>query len=111
MSLVNKKKLKGVFDTTLAFFVTTLSLQNQPLVVDTLTMYNAYCRSFRIVNRDATAQVDYIQGSPSDVKKTIPVLSEVIVDGWESYIKVTPDPSTFAGFLEMDLVTREEAEK
>lgn len=103
--------IKGVNDQTLAYSTTTKSFTTDEVIVDGLTQYQAYIRKFRIVNDDNTNDLVYRQGSKSGLLKTLPVLSEVSVEGWESYIEVVPNSSTGLGYLEMDLVLKTSALK
>lgn len=109
MSYVNPRLLRGVGDALLSTVTTTLPFTTAQLIRDALTQYGSYIRAFRIVNNDALANLTYRQGSPSEPLKTVPLSSEVVVEGWESYIEVNPNAATGSGFVELDLVNRFEA--
>ena len=111
MSYVNKEILKGNLDPSLPFFTTTLSFTTSQVLIDTLTQYQAYIKSFRIVNNDVANSLTYRQGSRSEPLKTVPLISEVFVDGWESFIEINPNAGTGTGFIELDLIDRKVAER
>lgn len=110
MSYVNLAKLKGILDPTIPFFTTTLPFTTAVLIIDALTQFQSYIKAFRIVNADGTNVVTYIQGSLAGTVKTVPINSEVVANGWESFIQITPNAVTGGGFIELDLVERKYAE-
>lgn len=110
MSYVNKAILRGILDPSLSFYTTTLQFTTAVLQIDALTQFGAYIRSFRIVNLDGTNQALYRQGSLAEVQKPVPINSEVSVDGWESFVQITPNAVSGNGFLELDLISRDQAE-
>ncbi len=111
MSYVNKDNLRGILDPTLSFFNTTLAFTTSVLTIDTLTQYGAYIHAFRIVNNDAANQIQYRTVSPTDVLKTIPPSTALDDSGWESFVQITPNAVTGTGFIELELVSRENALK
>jgi len=109
MSYVNKAILKGVDDQTLSFYVTTQAIGTAQVLIDSLTLFNAYIRAYRIVNNDGLNVITYRAGSNTQPLKTIPINSQEEVSGWESFIEINPNAVTGSGFLEMDLIDRDEA--
>lgn len=109
MSYVNKNILRGILDTTLSFFNTTLTFTTAVLIIDTLTQYGAYIRSYRIVNNDAGNAVSYRTVSPTDPIKTVPPSSALTEQGWESFLEITPNAVTGSGYVELELVSRKDA--
>lgn len=110
MSFVDTSKLRGLQDPTIAFFTTTIAFTTAVLTIDALTQYGAYIKSFRIVNNDGTNVINFVQGDASQPTKQVPINSDFIADGWESYVKITPNAVTGSGYIELDLVTRPNAE-
>lgn len=111
MSYVNTAKLKGNLDTTIPFSTSTFPFTTSQLRTDCIAQFGAYSKTFRIVNQDPTNQLTYRQGAPDSTLKPVPPNSEVIVEGWESYIEINPNAATGNGFLEIDLVPYKEAQK
>ena len=109
MSFVDKSLLKGVNDQTLSFFNTTIPFTTAQVRIDTLTEFQAYIRKFRIRNDDAIAPLTFRQGGLSEPLKTIPILSEDGGEGWESFLEINPNAVSGSGFLELDLINREDA--
>jgi len=106
VSYVDKEKLRGVGDALLSTYTTSIPFTTAQLIRDCLTQFGSYARAFRIVNNDAAAVLTYRQGAADAPLKTIPILSEVFVEGWESYIEINPNAGTGLGFLELDLIDR-----
>jgi len=111
VSYVNPDILKGVGDALLSTVTTTIPFTTTQLVRDTLTQFRSYARAFRIVNNDAAASLTYRQGAADAPLKTVPPSSEVLVEGWESFIEINPNAVTGTGFLELDLVRQDAAKK
>lgn len=111
MSYVPKEGLKGTEDTSVAYYTSDQAFTTSKIVIDFKTQFTAFARKFRIVNSDPTHSLTYKQGSPSGVSKTVPVSSEVVVTGWESYVEITPDGGTGVGYIEYDLVNIPDAYK
>lgn len=103
MSYVDKTLLKGNLDQTIQFFTTDQAFTTAVITIDAKTMFNAFIKTFRIVNNDANP-LTYVQGQVSGVVKTVPPKSEVLVDGWESLLIITPNAVSGVGFVELDLV-------
>lgn len=111
MSYVNPENLRGVGDALLSTVTTTLPFTTAQLITDCVTQFGSYTRAFRIVNNDAVNQLTYRQGGTSQPLKVVPPSSEVLVEGWESYIEINPNAGTGSGFLELDLVKISEAQR
>jgi len=111
VSYVNPAILRGVGDALLSTVTTTIAFTTAQQIIDALTQFSSYIRAFRIVNNDALANLTYRQGGRSEPLKTVPLSSEVVVEGWESFLEVNPDAVSGSGFIELDLVDRFEALK
>lgn len=109
MSYVDKSILKGTEDQTLSFYVTTQVIGTAQILIDALTQFNAYIKAYRIVNNDGLNVITYRAGSNTQPLKTIPINSQEEVSGWESFLQINPNAVTGQGFLEMDLIDRNEA--
>jgi len=109
VSYVDKSILRGVGDALLSTVTSTIAFTLTQEVIDALTQFSSYVRAFRIVNSDALNPLTYRQGGRSEPLKTVPSSSEVVVEGWESYIEINPNAATGVGFIELDLVDRFEA--
>jgi len=106
VSYVNPAILRGVGDALLSTVTTTQAFTTSQVLLDALTQFSAYIRAFRIVNNDAINVLTYRQGSRSSPLKTVPASSEVVVEGWESFIEINPSAVSGTGFIEFDLVDR-----
>lgn len=111
MSYVRPELLKGILDPTIAFVVSTFPFLLAQLKTDCVSQFGGLARKFRIVNQDAVNNLTYRQGAADSVLKTVPPNSEVLVEGWESYIEINPNAGTGAGFLEIDVVPLSVAKK
>ncbi len=109
MSYVDKAILKGVDDQSLSFYTTTQVIGTAQVVIDSLTLFNAYIRAFRIINNDGINIMTYRQGALTQPLKTIPINSQETQNGWESFIEINPNAVSGVGILEMDLIERGEA--
>jgi len=106
VSYVNPAILKGVGDALLSTVTTTIAFTTSQIITDSLTEFSSYIRAFRIVNNDVAASLTYRQGSRASPLKTVPLNSEVVVEGWESFLEVNPNGASGSGFIELDLVDR-----
>lgn len=106
MSYVDKEILRGVGDALISTSTSTFPFTTTQLIRDSITQFGSYIRSFRIVNNDLANPLTYRQGAADAPLKSIPLQSEVVVEGWESYIEINPNGTSGAGFLELDLVNR-----
>lgn len=111
MSYVNQEILKGNLDPTIPFFTTSQNFTTAVISIDALSQFGAYLKAFRIQNNDAANNLLYRQGGLSEPQKVLPPASEIVVEGWESFIEITPNGATGTGSLEMDLIIRKDAEK
>jgi len=106
VSYVNPAILRGVGDALLSTVTTTIAFTTAQQLIDALTQFSSYIRAFRIVNNDTLNILTYRQGGRSEPLKTVPVSSEVVVEGWESFIEINPNAVTGVGLIELDLVDR-----
>lgn len=104
MSYVDASTLKGNLDPNIPFVTTTLVFGLAVLTVNTKDMFHGFAKEFRIVNQDSVNNLSYRQGAIDAPLKVVPPNSEVVVNGWESFIQITPNAGTGAGFIELDLV-------
>jgi len=111
VSYVNPAILRGVGDALLSTVTTTIVFTTAQRRLDALTEFGGYIRAFRIVNNDAVNQLTYRQGGLSEPLKIVPVASEVVVEGWESFIEINPNAVTGTGLIELDIVDRFAAQK
>jgi hypothetical protein len=111
VSYVNPAKLKGNLDPTLVVVTSTFGFTIAQLKIDCLTQFGGYAKTFRIVNNDTTNVLTYRQEQNSSPLKIVPPSSEVVVNGWESYIEINPNAVTGTGFIEIDIVNKKVAEK
>jgi len=111
MSYVPKDLLKGILDPRISFYTSDQSFTTSVVNIDLKTQFQAYAKTFRIVNQDSVNNLSYRQGSVSGISKIVPPNSEVVVNGWESFIQITPNAGTGAGFIEFDLVNVPDAYK
>jgi len=109
VSYVNPALLRGVGDALLSTVTTTIAFTTAQQRIDALTQFGSYIRAFRIVNNDAAAALTYRQGAIDSALKSVPPASEVVVEGWESFIEINPNGATGVGVLELDLVDRFQA--
>jgi len=110
MSHVEVAELKGINDPslvwdTLIFNFTTLQERH-----DFITENNSYVRAFRVINRDSLNNLTYRQDSANKAAITLEPLSFDDNEGWTSYIEVNPNAVSGIGTLEVDVVTRENAQ-
>lgn len=106
MSYVQIEKLKGILDPTLPFATSTFPFTTAQLKTDCMSQFAGLAKKFRIVNQDGVNLLTYRQGAVDSTLKNIPPNSEVIVEGWESYIEINPNAGTGSGYLEIDIVPR-----
>lgn len=111
MSYIDTGKFKGTLDPTIPFVTATLPFTTSELVIDTKTKFTSYARAFRIVNNDSIAAITYRQGQASEPLKSIPPSSELLFEGWESFIDIIPNAVSGLGYIEIDLVNIKDAQK
>jgi len=110
MSHVEVLELNGINDTkivwdTLIFNFTTAQVRH-----DFLAENGSYVRAYRVINRDSLNNLTYRQDSANKAAITLEPLSFDDNEGWTSYIEVNPNAVTGVGTLEVDIVTRENAQ-
>src|SRR5690348_4352179 len=101
MSYVKIQNLKGILDPSIAFATSSFAFTTAQLKTDCISQFAGYSKKFRIVNQDGTNSLSYRQGAPDSILKIVPPNSEVVVEGWESYIEINPNAGTGLGFLEI----------
>ncbi len=110
MSQVIIGKLKGILNPTLKWDTIPFPFTTAQLRHDFLTEYGSYVLAYRVINRDATNTLTYRQDSTNKQAITLDPATQDNQEGWTSFIEVNPNAVTGVGILEVDLVTRENAE-
>jgi len=110
MSHVEVAELNGINDTkivwdTLIFNFTTTQVRHDFLIEN-----GSYVRAYRVINRDSLNDLSYRQDSATAPAVILEPNSFDEKEGWTSYIEVNPNAVTGLGTLEVDLVTRENAQ-
>lgn len=111
MSVVNLELLKGVDDRTINASLLKFPFTTAQLRIDFLNRYNNYVLSFKVINRDLVAGLTYRQDGSYTELSTLDPASQDSNRGWTSYIEINPNVVSGDGLLEVDLVTRENAQK
>jgi len=111
MSHVEVLELKGISDDSLVWDTLTFNFTTAQERHDFLTENGSYVRAYRVINRDALNDLTYRQDSANQPPITLEPNSFDEKEGWTSYIEVNPDGVSGLGTLEVDLVTRENAQK
>ena len=111
MSHVEISKLKGINEESISWDSLPFPFSTAQFRIDTLTRFNSYIRSFRIINRDAIANLTYRYDQPGKQLVTIDPLSFDEQEFWTSYLEINPNGVSGTGEVEIDLVPREIAEK
>jgi len=109
VSYVNPAILRGVGDALLSTVTTTIVFTTAQRRIDALTEFGGYIRAFRIINSDPTNALTYRQGGIAEPLKSLPSSSEVVVEGWESFLEINPNAGTGTGIIELDIVDRFDA--
>ena len=110
MSKVEIRKLKGINDTTLSWDTIPFPFTTVQFFRDFLSEFNSYVRAYRVINRDALANLTYRQDQRNKQLITLDPSSMDNQEGWTSYLEVNPNAVSGTGILEVDLVPREIAE-
>lgn len=110
MSQVEVSKLKGINDATLVWDTLVFNFTTGQIRHDFLTENNSYVKAYRVINRDVVNNLTYRQDSANRPPITLEPLSSDEQQGWTSYIEVNPDAVLGLGTLEVDLVTRQNAQ-
>jgi len=111
MSHVEVAELKGINDTSIVWDTIPFNFTTGQVRHDFLTENNSYVRAFRILNRDSLNDLTYLYDSATGSPITVEPNSFDEKEGWISYIQVDPSVVSGLGTLEVDLVTRENAQK
>jgi len=110
MSRVEVAKLKGILDPSLKWDTLPIPFTTAQLRRDFLAEFNSYVRGYRVVNRDTVNTLTYRQDQRNKQLITLDPSSQESQEGWTSYLEVNPNGVTGNGFLEVDLVQRQNAE-
>lgn len=110
MSHVEVSKLKGINDDSLVWDTLPFNFSTNQLRHDFLMENNSYVRAYRVINRDSLNDLTYRQDSANRPIITLEPNSFDDQEGWTSYIEVNPDGVSGLGTLEVDLVTRGNAQ-
>lgn len=110
MSYVDSAKLKGTLNVDIPHITITVAFTTAVVTLDVLSQYGSYARAYKIVNNDATNVVNFVQHQLTDVQRQVPIQSEVSDEGWFSFIQITADAVTGTGYIELELVKKEDAE-
>ncbi len=111
MSVVNLDILKGIDDRSINASLLKFPFTTAQLRIDFLNRYNNYVQAYRVINRDLLAGLTYRQDGSYTELTTIDPASQDSNRGWTSYLEVNPNVVSGSGVLEVDVVTRENAQK
>jgi len=111
LSVVQLGSLKGINDLTLVWNTLTFPFTTAQLRIDFLNRYNSFVRAYRVVNQDVLATLTYRQDGGYSQLITLDPSAIDEQQGWTSYLEVNPNAVSGQGELEVDLVTRENAQK
>jgi len=111
MSHVEVAELKGVNDESIVWDTIKFNFTTVQERHDFLMENGAYVRAYRVINRDSLNDLTYRQDSANQPPTTLEILSTDENEGWTSYLEVNPNGVSGLGTLEVDLVTRENAQK
>ena len=111
MSVIHLESLKGINDLSLVWNTLPFDITTVQLRIDFLNRYNSFVRAYRVVNQDVLATLTYRQDGGYAPLITLDPSSIDEQQGWTSYIEVNPNAASGIGLLEVDLVTRENAQK
>jgi len=109
--VVQLGSLKGIKDLTLVWSTLTFDFTTAVLTIDFLNRYNSFVRAYRVINNDVLATLQYRQDGAYVNPVTLDPSSFDEQEGWTSYLQVTPNAVSGQGQLEVDIVTRENAQK
>lgn len=109
--MVNLDILKGIDDRSINASLLKFPFTVTQLRIDFLNRYNSYVQAYRVINRDALATLTYRQDGSYTELTTLDPLSDDANRGWTSYLEVNPNAVSGDGVLEVDIVTRENAQK
>jgi len=111
LSNVQVLSLKGINDESLVWDTIPFPFTNAVLTIDFLNRYNSFVRAYRVINEDVLAGLTYRQDGAYKAPVTLEASSLDEQQGWTSYIQINPNAVSGQGLLEVDLVTRENAQK
>jgi len=73
--------------------------------------FGGWCVRAKIINNDSTNTITYRLHSNRGTPRIVPISSEIEINEWFDIIVITPDGTTGAGQLELDIVPFNEAFK
>jgi len=111
LSVVQLGSLKGINDLTLVWNTLTFDFTTAALIIDFLNRYNSFVRAYRVINNDGLAPLTYRQDGAYSNPITLDPSTVDEQQGWTSYIQINPNAVSGAGQLEVDIVTRENAQR
>lgn len=109
--MVQLDLLKGIDDRTINASLLKFPFTTAQLRIDFLNRYNSYIQSYRVVNRDLSATLTYRQDGAYTELSILDPGTDDLNRGWTSYLEVNPNAVSGLGVLEVDVVTRENAQK
>lgn len=78
---------------------------------DTLLEFQRIAKAARIINDDSINNLTYRLHSNRGIARIVPAASEITINEWFSIIIVTPNATTGAGQLELELVNSVDARR
>lgn len=111
MSAIDVNSLKSVFDTNLPAKFHQEVIGIDPIKFDTLFRFSKLIQKGRIINDDNVNSISFQVGSNQAPVQRVPPNSDEKFNGWFSKIIIIPDVITGKGFLELDLVSSQDAKK
>lgn len=111
MSAIISDALKSVSDPLIPFITRPEDFTTVQIRHDSLLEFGKLIRAVKITNNDPLANVTVRTQSPSNVLITVDPSSELIIEGWTSYLEINPNGVSGTGQIEMDLVSSEDAYK
>jgi len=111
VSQVDVSELKGINDPSLVWDTIPFPFTTAQIRHDFLMENNSYVRAYRVINRDPIASLTYRQDSANKQAIVLELASSDEQEGWTSYLEVNPNAVSGLGTLEVDLVTRGNAQK
>jgi len=104
MSEYNFDVLKAASDDNIPFLNRKIAFTTAQVLIDSLQQFQRLIKSYRIVNRDAIAQLTYRIKSPSGTLETVEQSTEISDDDWTSFLEINPNAVSGNGIVELELV-------
>jgi len=111
MSEYNFDVLKAASRLDIPFLNRKVPFTTAQVLIDSLQQFQRLIKSYRIVNRDAVAQLTYRIKSPSGTLETVEQSTEVSDDDWTSFLEINPNAVTGSGVVELELVKPQDAQQ